>query len=50
MKGMLHKRIASAQLQCAKCRHFRDDEYQYRRLDHPVLNEDHGALDHETTY
>lgn len=26
MKGVLPKRIASAQLQCAKCIHFRDDD------------------------
>ena len=26
MKGILPKRIAAAQLQCAKCIHFRDDD------------------------
>lgn len=37
MKGVLPKRIASAQLQCAKCNHFRDDDpdIYYCVLDRP---------------
>lgn len=37
MKGVLPKRIAAAQLQCAKCVHFRDDDpdIYYCALDQP---------------